>query len=114
MKTVFRIALLLSVVLVSPGCVAAAAKDQARRSSAASDSYAFLIESALNGTIKPVDGSPVTATDLAITPPSVRELLQNVITAVYTLRKGWHQLHFAIADGPDPDTLDLAQPPLPE
>ena len=113
MNSIFRVALLV-VLLVSPGCVCAAAKDQAKRSSDASDTYASTIESVLNGTVEPINGKPVTAAELAATPPSVRELLQNVITAVYKLRKGWHQIHFAINDGPDPAGLDLDQPPLPE
>jgi hypothetical protein len=40
----------------------------------------------------------------------VKALLQNVITAVYLSRKGWHQIEFAIAGGIDPETLDLAVP----
>jgi DNA-binding transcriptional regulator YdaS (Cro superfamily) len=109
MNPIFR-SFLLAAILVFPGCVCDAAKDQAKRSSKASDTYASLIESTFEGTIKKEDGTPVTATELAATPASVKALLQNVITAVYLSRKGWHQIEFAIAGGIDPETLDLAVP----
>lgn len=104
----------LVAMLLTPGCVCDAAKDQAGRSAAASDIYAGLIESALDGSIEAPNGKPVTADDLAATPASVKELLQNCVTAVYVSRNGWHQVNFAINDGPDPKTLMLDQPAFPE
>jgi hypothetical protein len=106
--------LVVLAALFVPGCVCDAAKDQAVKSAAASDTYASIIESAFDGTIEEKNGAPVTAADLAATPDSVKALLQNCVTAIYVSRKGWHQLKFAIADGADPANLELDQPAFPE
>lgn len=114
MKT--RIAILfVSLLLFAPmGCVAQAVKDQVKKSAGASDKYASAVVATLDGTIRIPNGLPVTAADLAATPPSVKLLLTNVIRGLYLMRKGWHQANFAANDGPDPSTLDLAAPPLPQ
>ncbi len=98
--------------LLLSGCVSSAAKEQAAVSARASDQYAVLVESTLNGTIRPADGKPVTAAELALTPPSVKELLQNTIRALYLERAAWHQLDFAVNNAPDPKTLKLDPPAL--
>jgi hypothetical protein len=105
---------LVLALFACPGCVSSAAKKQASDTAAAHDQYAALTEATLNGTIQPKDGKPVTAADLAATPASVRELLTNVIRALYLSRLAWHQLAFALEVGPDPKTLKTDPPALPK
>lgn len=105
---------LIGVVLALQGCVSAAAKDQAKQSALAHDKYDVLIRATLDGSIQPKDGIPVTAADLATTPPSVRVLLTNALRALYVSRRGWHQLAFALDVGADPAGLQLDPPELPK
>lgn len=111
MKRWFAIVILLVVVL-TPGCVSSAVKEQVQKSAAAHDTYAALVESTLDGTIKPQDGTPVTMADLAATPKPVLELLANVTRGLYLSRRAWHQAAFALEVGPDPATLKLDPPSL--
>lgn len=99
------LAVLLSLFFT--GCVCSAAKEQVTVSAGACDTYANLIESTLDGSIPSQDGQPVTPEELAKTPDSVKALLQNCVTAIYTCRRSLHKLAFAISDGPDPAELDL-------
>lgn len=101
------VAMLSLLLIAAPGCVCSKAKDQVDVSASKCDTYAELVEATLDGSLPKQDGQVVTEEDLAKTPDSVKALLQNVITAVYVCRKGFHQLRFAIADGPDPDKLGL-------
>lgn len=105
---------LIGVVLVAPGCVSSAVKDQAQKTAVAHDQYDVLIRSTLDGSIRPSDGKPVTAAEFAATPASVRELLTNALRALYVSRRGWHQLAFALDVGVDPTTLQLDPPELPK
>lgn len=115
MTKFFRFAVLAVFLFVTPGCVCSAVKTQAGVTSKEHDTYAQLVTQTLDGTLPEADGKPVTKEDLAATPPSVKAFLQNLINAVFLSRKGWHQLNYAINDGPDPKTLDLENiPVLPE
>jgi hypothetical protein len=107
------LAILLALVLLT-GCTCSAVKGQITESVTANQKYDALIRATLEGTIKPEDGQPVTADELKATPNSVRALLLNVTRALYLNKKGWHQAAFALELGPDPKTLDLTAPKLPE
>lgn len=104
--------LVLLLILLTPACVSSAVKEQAAKTAAAHDQYDVLIRATLDGSIKPEDGKPVTAAELAATPASVRELLQNTLRALYASRLAWHKTAFALEVGPDPAAGNFDPPTL--
>lgn len=104
----------LALVLCSPGCMAPKIEEHVETVTAGCDGYDRLIRATLDGSISPEHGQAVTPEDLGATPDSVREFVDNLISAVYVTRKAWHTVRFMLGNGPDPAALDLERPALPE
>ena len=111
MKNFALTALALALLLCTPGCATWAAKDQLAITTAGSDGYAALTVATLDGSLDPALGKVVTSEELGQAPESVRELLGNLITALWKVRVSLHQLDHVVNDGTHPG--EIANPEAP-